>query len=128
MTDGFEYLEVEDLVALAIDLFGEPVPFRDAGLVASAAARPPATIWGVDASSDQGTKSAALLQSLLGTHAPIDGNKRLGWLAAAVFLELNGVTTTDATNEDVYDFVMWATASGADIEEIAARLESLIES
>jgi death on curing protein len=36
----------------------------------------------------------------------VDGNKRLGWLATAVFLELNGVTASRAANDDVYGLVM----------------------
>ena len=36
-------------------------------------------------------KAAALLHSLVRNHALVDGNKRLGWLATAVFLEINGI-------------------------------------
>jgi len=42
-----------------------------------------------------------LLQSLVKDHPLVDGNKRLGWLATAVFLELNGVKATRAANDDV---------------------------
>jgi death-on-curing protein len=120
-----EYLDVEDLLALAAELLGEPVPIRDAGLLASAAARPMATIAGEDAYPDLWSKAAALLQSLLQNHALVDGNKRLGWLATAVFLELNGVRVTRVSNDDVYDFVMWATTSGVDLDEIGSRLRAL---
>jgi death-on-curing protein len=120
-----EYLDVEDLLALAAELLGEPVPIRDAGLLASAAARPMATISGEDAYPDLWSKAAALLQSLLQNHALVDGNKRLGWLATAVFLELNGVRVTRVSNDDVYDFVMWATTSGVDLDEIGSRLRAL---
>ena len=127
MTDEVEYLDVDDLVSLAVDLLGEPLPLRDGGLLASAAARPQATVGGQDAYPDLWSKSAALLQSLLANHALVDGNERLGWLATAVFLELNGVTTTEVPNVAVYEFVMWATTSRAEVDEIASRLQSLIE-
>ncbi len=35
-----------------------------------------------------------------------DGNRRLGWLATAVFLHLNGIDGSVAGNDDVYDLVM----------------------
>lgn len=126
MTEEVEYLDIEDLLDLAADVLGEPVPIRDAGLLASAAARPQATIGGEDAYPDLWSKAAALLQSLLQNHALVDGNKRLGWLATAVFLELNGITVTRAPNDAAYDFVMWATTNVRDIDEIAERLRSLL--
>jgi len=49
-----------------------------------------AVVAGRDAYPDLVTKAAALLQSVVGNHALIDGNKRLGWLATAVFPEING--------------------------------------
>ncbi len=125
--DEVEYLDVDDLLALAVDLLGEPPPLRDGGLLASAAARPQATVGGQDAYPDLMSKAAAMLQSLLQNHALVDGNKRLGWLATAVFLDLNGVTTTQATNGAVYDFMMWATTTHPEVSDIAARLQALLE-
>lgn len=45
---------------------------------------------GQDAYFDLFTKAAALLHSVANNHALVDGNKRLGWLATAVFLGING--------------------------------------
>ena len=84
-------MDLDDLIDLARTLLGDPPPIRDLGLLGSAAARPQATAFGQDAYPDLVTKAAALLQSIVNNHALVDGNKRLGWLAAAVFLELNGV-------------------------------------
>ena len=92
MTDPTEYLDLDDLVDLARTLLGDPPPIRDIGLLGSAAARPQTTAFGEDAYPNLLTKAAALLQSLVNNHSLVDGNKRLGWLATAVFLELNGVT------------------------------------
>ena len=46
-------------------------------------------VGGEDAYPDLWTKAAALLQSIVKNHALVDGNKRLAWMATAVFLELN---------------------------------------
>jgi death-on-curing protein len=122
-----EYLDVEDLIALATTLLGKPPPIRDVGLLGSAAARPQTTVSGEDAYPDTWQKSAALLQSILKNHALVDGNKRLGWLATAVFLELNGVAATVASNEDVYALVMDdVAAEDRTLQEIAAGLRRLL--
>jgi death-on-curing protein len=120
----FEYLDADDLLALAAGLF-DPVPLRDAGLLGAAAARPLTTIGGVDAYPDLWHKAASLLQSIVKNHPLIDGNKRLGWLATAVFLELNGVDATKAINDDVYEFVMEVAAGDGSVEDLASRLREL---
>ena len=84
-----EFLDLDDLLDLARILLGDSPPIRDVGLLASAVARPQTTVGGEDAYPTIWLKAAALLQSVVGNHALVDGNKRLGWLSAAVFLELN---------------------------------------
>jgi death-on-curing protein len=121
-----EYLDVEDLLALARQLLGDPVPVRDLGLLGSAAARPSSSAFGEDAYRDIWHKSAALLQSLVNNHALVDGNKRLGWLATAVFLELDGVAATTATDDGVYDLVMDVAAEHRTVEEIAAGIRRIV--
>jgi death-on-curing protein len=121
-----EYLDVEDLVDLARLLLGNPPPIRDMGLLGSAAARPQTTVFGEDAYTDIWSKAAALLQSLVKDHPLIDGNKRLGWLSTAVFLELNGVATHAAPNDDVYEFVIGIAAGAGTIEQIAEGLRVLV--
>ena len=125
MSGEVEYLELEDVVALAAILFGDPPPIRDIGLLGSAVARPRTSAFGQDAYPDILTKAAALLQSIVNNHALIDGNKRLGWLSTAVFLEINGVKALRISNDDVYDFVIWVAATSPAIEEIVARLRLL---
>ncbi len=125
MSGEVEYLELEDVVALAAILFGDPPPIRDIGLLGSAVARPRTSAFGEDAYPDILTKAAALLQSIVNNHALIDGNKRLGWLSTAVFLEVNGVKALRISNDDVYDFVIWVAATSPAIEEIVARLRLL---
>jgi len=122
-----EYIDVEDLVAIAAQLFGDPPPVRDLGLLGSAAARPAASAFGADAYPDIWLKAAALLQSLVKNHPLVDGNKRLGWLATAVFLQLNGVEATQASNEDVCDFVMDVAAGHQSVTDIAEGLRRIVE-
>jgi death on curing protein len=122
---GAEYLDVEDLVDLARMLLGDPPPIRDMGLLGSAAARPQTTAFGEDAYPDIWAKAAALLQSVVKNHPLIDGNKRLGWLSTAVFLELNDVAIHRAPTDDVYEFVMGIAAGSRTIEQIADGLRAL---
>jgi death-on-curing protein len=117
-----EYLDLEDLLDLAERLLGPDPPIRDVGLLGSAAARPQTTAFGGDAYPDLWTKAAALLLSIVKNHALVDGNKRLGWLATAVFLHLNGIDVTIAGNDDVYDLVMGVAAGNFGIAEVADKL------
>lgn len=126
MTDAPEYLDVDDLVTLAVALLGDPPPIRDLGLLAAAAARPPASAFGDDAYPDLWTKAAALLHSVVKNHPLVDGNKRLGWLACAVFLDINGTDPTAASNNDVYDLVMHVAAHPIEIDELAGRLRTTV--
>ena len=125
MSEATEFLESDDLIELAGLLLGDPPPIRDAGLLAAAVARPQASVFGVDAYPDIWTKAAALLQSIVGSHPLVDGNKRLGWLATAVFLEVNGVSITAAPNDDVYRLVMRVASESPDVEETAIWLRAL---
>lgn len=122
---GVEYLDLDDLLALASVLLGDPPPVRDLGLLGSAAARPQAAAFGIDAYPDIWTKAAALLHSIVNNHALVDGNKRLGWLATAVFLEINGCAVAQASNDDVYALVMEVAATDLAVDAIAARLRVL---
>jgi death-on-curing protein len=126
VTDPIEYLDVDDLIALAAALLGEPPPVRDVGLLAAAAARPQASAFGDDAYPDLWTKAAALLHSVVKNHPLVDGNKRLGWLASAVFLDLNGTDPTEASNDDIYDLVMHVAAHPIELDKLAQRLRAIV--
>jgi death on curing protein len=115
-----EYLDLEDLLGLVRDLRTGPV--RDVGLLDSAAARPRSGAFGEDAYPTLSLKAAALLHSLVGNHALVDGNKRLGWLATVVFLDVNG-HAPDLDDDEAFTLVMDVAAGRVDVEEIAARLQ-----
>jgi death-on-curing protein len=120
-----EYLDLDDLLDLAELLLGPDASVRDVGLLGSAAARPPTTVGGADAYPDLWTKAAALLDSVVNNHALVDGNKRLGWLATAVFLQLNGIDVSVAGNDDVYDLVMDVAGGHHSVAAVAERLRRL---
>jgi death-on-curing protein len=122
-----EFLDLDDLVTLARRLLGDPPPIRDIGLLGSAAARPQTTVGGRDAYPDLCEKAAALLHSIVNNHALVDGNKRLGWLAAAVFLEINGASVAHASNDDVYELVMSVATGELQFDEIAQRLARFVQ-
>ncbi|MCU1355756.1 MAG: Cytotoxic translational repressor of toxin-antitoxin stability system, putative toxin of system [Acidimicrobiales bacterium] len=126
MTEAIEYLDLDDLVDLAIRLLGDPPPVRDLGLLGSAAARPQASAFGEDAYPDIWSKAAALLHSVVKNHALVDGNKRLGWLSTAVFLEINGIGVTHIGNDAVYDFVIGVTVGDQEITALADELRALV--
>jgi death-on-curing protein len=125
VSDRVEFLNLDDVVGLAIALLGDPAPIREIGLLGSAVARPQTMAFGEDAYPDIWTKAAALLHSIVNNHALVDGNKRLGWLATAVFLEINGIEISRASNDDVYDLVIDVAASQPTVEAIAERLRQL---
>jgi death on curing protein len=125
VNDPVEFLDLDDIVDLAIALLGDPAPIRDIGLLGSAAARPQTTAFGADAYPDIWTKAAALLHSIVKNDALVDGNKRLGWLATAVFLEINGIEISRASNDDVYDLVIDVAAGQPTVDTIAERLRQL---
>lgn len=126
MNEPVEYLDLDDLIDLARRLLGDPPPIRDVGLLGSAAARPQARAFGQDAYPDVVAKAAALLQSIVNNHALVDGNKRLGWLATAVFLELKGINASKVPNDDVFDLVSWVASTNPSIEDITNQLSRLL--
>jgi death-on-curing protein len=126
MTDPVEFLDLEDLIGLAMQLLGDPPPVRDVGLLAAAVSRPQTTVGGHDAYPTLGAKAAALLQSIVTNHALVDGNKRLGWVATAVFLEINDASVATTPNDDVYELVMDVASGRLELGGITARLESFV--
>jgi death-on-curing protein len=110
-------LTVEDLLALAADLGVGPV--LDVGLLDSAAHRPGAVLYGHETYDDLDRKAAALLDSIVGNHALVDGNKRLGWLAVVVFYGLNDIDLT-APDDPAFELVMSVARREVTVDEIAA--------
>lgn len=117
------YLSAEELLAIGEEaVAGAQVAVRDHGLLESAAHRPGATVFGAEAYPSLLGKAAALLHSLVSNHPLVDGNKRLGWLATATFLELNGLELA-YTEDEAYALVMdVAKGTLTEVGDIATRL------
>ena len=112
-----DHLSVEDLLEIAAGVLDQ-VAIRDVGLLAVAAGRPQATVFGDDAYPTFTDKAAALLHTLVLNHALVDGNKRLGWSATRVFCLLNGHDLT-YTIDEVEDLMLSAASGRLDVPEIA---------
>ncbi|MCH6168106.1 type II toxin-antitoxin system death-on-curing family toxin [Pseudonocardia alaniniphila] len=100
---------------------------RDYGLLGSALARPQATVFGKDAYPSLHGKAAALLQSLVSNHGLVDGNKRLGWLATATFLWINGYDVV-ATDDEIFRLVVGIAARDAPLDDVDHIRQELVRS
>lgn len=123
-----KFLSVGDVLLLAERHLGEPPQVRDWGLLASAVARPQTWVFGTDAYPSIEEKAAALLLSLVGNHAFVDGNKRIGLLACLATLAINGVSVPRVVDEDfTYDVVVGvAERRYTDVKEVAGLLHQIV--
>jgi death-on-curing protein len=103
-----DYLTVEQVLFLharLIEETGGSHGVRDLGLLQSAAARPQATFDAEDLYPSLPAKAAALMESIVRGHPFVDGNKRTGIAAAALFLWRNGCRLT-AGNDELESFAV----------------------
>jgi death-on-curing protein len=118
-----EYLTVDDLLEATRRVVGDDYQVRDAGLLASAVARPRSTVFGQDAYPGIWEKAAALMESLGRNHALVDGNKRLAWTATWLFLGINGHLLGEPLDEDTAEqFVNDVVTGKLEIHQIASTL------
>ncbi len=120
------YLDPEEIVAIARLTIGDDLIVRDHGLVASAAARPAMTTFGVDPYPTLLEKAAALLHSLTTSHPFMDGNKRVAFVTTDVFLKLNGVRFDAGAESALFDAMLdIATHTLDDVPAIVKRITPL---
>ena len=98
-----------------INVHGGLPGLHDEGFIEAALARPK-QLWSYSASVDVASLAAAYAYGIARNHPYNDGNKRIAFLAAAVFVELNGYCL-EASEPEIVD-VMLRLASGT-IEEDA---------
>lgn len=113
-----EYLTLEDGL-LIVGRLGFHV--RDSGLLASALARPAASLFGNDAYETIDRKAAALLESLARNHPLYDGNKRNAWTTLVAFLWINGWQHTFST-DNAFDLVIGVAEGHVDLDESERRI------
>ena len=117
-----EYLDLDDLLAAAEAALDGPPDVRDIGLLEAAAARPRVTAFGEEAYPDLDRKAAALLHSIVTSHALVDGNKRLGWVAVRLFYRVNG-TDLRVEADEAFELVVRVADGGLrDVAAIGERL------
>ena len=114
-----DYLTLDDVLALTARA---GFTIADYGLVESALARPPASVFGEDAYPTIHQKAAALLQSMAINQALADGNKRTAWAATRLFYGLNDYRIT-ATEDERFELIIAVATRELDtVTMIAARL------
>ena len=121
-----DHLDLDDLLVVAEAFLGHPPEVRDYGLLEAALARPRATVFGEDAYPTLELQAAALLLSLVGNHALIDGNKRLGWVGCLLFLSLNGVELRVDADADTELVLSIADGRRSDVADVATELVARI--
>ncbi len=88
MPSEVRFLSLEEVLAIharLIEEFGGPAGVRDLGSLESALFRPRTGDY-----RDLAEMATALFESLLKNRAFVDGNKRVAFFAADIFLRLNG--------------------------------------
>jgi death-on-curing protein len=116
------FLTLDEIIAIhrdQIERYGGSLGVRDWGLLKSAIAMPAASFGGQYLHSDVFEMAAAYLFHLVQNHPFIDGNKRVGAVAADVFLALNDVQLTAA--EDDYAELVLSVARGETSKSSAAE-------
>jgi death-on-curing protein len=108
-----EFLGLDEVLEIhrdQIERYGGSDGIRDLGLLQSALAMPRAGAGGEYFHGDLLEMAAAYLFHIVKNHPFIDGNKRVGAMAAFVFLSLNG-RTLDASNA-AYERIVRSVAEG----------------
>jgi len=98
------------LQRLLIDETGGSHGLRDEGGVASALDQPRMTFGGSELYPTLEDKAVALAFSLIQNHPFVDGNKRIGLAAMAIFLRANGFDL--AGTDDEFEEVIIGVAGG----------------
>jgi len=102
-----KWIEKEAILLLhgtSLARFGGATGVRDEGLLESALSRP-VNLFHYGDAKDLADLAASYAFGLVKNHAFVDGNKRAGFLACGVFLQING-RTLDAKVEDAIAAVL----------------------
>lgn len=126
MSSAAYYISVEEALELhrmLIQQFGGSPGVRDLGLVESAVYRPKSGYY-----KTLSIQAAALLHSFALNHAFVDGNKRVAFAAAAVFLSVNGFRLEVSAVDGEKFIVRKVIQEKIHLESIAEWLESRMRS
>ncbi len=102
MRNEIQFLNLDDILQIHQDTIeneGGSDGVRDIALIDSAVAAPKASFAGEYLHGDLAAMTAALMFALISNHGFVDGNKRVGTLAALVFRDINGESTFPSAQE-----------------------------
>lgn len=117
-----KFLSLTEVLAIhrdQVSRYGGTTGIRDIELLKSALGIPMATFGGEFLHTDVFEMAAAYLFHLVKNHPFLDGNKRVGAVAALVFLLLNG-HDFDAPEDDLVEMVLSVAQGQIDKAEVAA--------
>ena len=104
-----------------IERYGGAKGLRDAGALESALHRPQTGYYDTIIH-----EAAALLESLVQNHPFVDGNKRVAFAVADVFLRISGYSIT-ADSKSIYDYMLKLFAEQAfDMEHLLPWLQDVV--
>src|SRR5277367_2634614 len=115
MADYLTVAEVYRMQHRLIELFGGVHGVRDKGAVEAAVFRPQNGFY-----NSLEEEAAALMESLANNHGFLDGNKRIAFAAADVFLRRNGFYI-EVEGLDGYEFI------GGSMERREFRFANIVE-
>ena len=107
------FLSVEDVVEIHADQirrYGGSLGIRDVELLHSALGMPEAGFGDQYLHADLFEMAAAYFYHIVQNHPFVDGNKRVGTMAAFVFLKLNGLTLE--ADESAFETLVLQAAQG----------------
>jgi death-on-curing protein len=108
MTRQPRFLDLDEVLEIhrdQVSRYGGLTGIRDAALLNSAVAMPRSKAAAVYFHTDLFEMAAAYLFRIVKNHPFVDGNKRVGAVAALVFLDLNGIEMA-VRDDDLFDIVI----------------------
>ena len=120
-----DYLTSEQILFIhsqLIERTGGSPGVHDLAALQSAVGRPQSSFDDQDLYPDLFSKAAALMESLIRNHPFVDGNKRAGMAAAALFLRRNGYRL-ETSQDELVSTAMGVAQARLTIEQTAAWLQ-----
>lgn len=117
-----EYLTIEQVIELHDEMlkrYGGLPGIRDKNLLWSAIDAPKAAMFGQEMYPSVYEKAAAYLYHLVRNHPFNDANKRTGYAATLVFLEINNIK--QLFNKEEFEYLVIETAKGIETKERIAK-------
>jgi len=124
------FIDVDEIVDIhhdQIERYGGDPGIRDVGLLYSALSQPRASFGGQFLHEDLFAMAGAYLFHLVQNHPFVDGNKRVGTVAADVFLQLNGIEIPAAVEERLVEMTLAVASRQVDKAGVVQVLRELAE-